>query len=84
VNKIQTATGKTKQCVIFSREIFLRHNCLWPKAVNENTTRPLRKHDVMKVCGTEYLTTEMELSLLTLKSRTVHKIVEYLTLGTIV
>ena len=43
--------------------------------------RPLRKHDVIKVCGIEYLTTELELLLPTFKSWTVHKIIEYLTLG---
>ena len=37
--------------------------------------------DVMQVCSIEYLTTEIELVLFTFKSRTVHKIIEYLTLG---
>jgi len=45
------------------------------------TTRPLRKHDVIKVCSIEYLTTEIELVLPTFKSRIVHNIIEYVSLG---
>jgi len=45
------------------------------------TTRPLHKHDIIKVCNIEYLTTEIELVLPTVKSWTIHKIMEYLTLG---
>jgi len=40
----------------------------------------LRKHDVIKLCSIEYLTTQIELALPTFKSWTVHKIIEYLTL----
>jgi len=78
-----------KHCLIFSRELFyvttvLCLNILWLKAVNEITARQtetsLRKHNVRKVRGIEYLTTEIELVLPTFKSRTIHKIVEYLTL----
>jgi len=52
---------------------------------NEITARQTRtglcKHDVIKVCSVEYLTTQIELVLLTFKSWTVHKIIKYLTLG---
>jgi len=57
---------------IFSREIFyvtivLCLNTLWLKAVNEITAKQtgtnLCKHDVIKVCGVEYLTTQIELVL---------------------
>jgi len=87
VNKYEQLQ-KMKHCLIFLGEIFyvtivLCLNILRLKAVNEITrTRPLRKHDVIKVYNIEYLTTEIELSLPTLKSWTVvHKIIEYLTLG---
>jgi len=39
------------------------------------------KHDVIKVCGIEYLTTQIDFMLPTFKSCTAHKIIEYLTLG---
>jgi len=39
---------------------------------NYFTARQTRKHDVMKVCSIEYLTTEIELVLPTFKSWTVH------------
>ena len=41
----------------------------------------LGKHDIIKVCNIEYLTTKTELVLPTFKSWTVHKIIEYLRLG---
>ena len=42
----------------------------------------LCKHDVIKVCNIEYLTTQIELVLRTFSQLwTVHKITEYLTLG---
>jgi len=44
-------------------------------------TRRRRKHDVIKVCSIEYLTTETELVLPTFKSWTVQKNIEYLALG---
>ena len=54
------------------------------KAVNEITARQtrtsFRKHDVIKVCNIEYLTTEIELVLPTFEFWTVHRIIEYLTL----
>ena len=65
--------------------IVLCLDILWLKAVNEITARQtltnLRKHDVIKVCSIEYLTTLIELVLPTFKSWTVHKIKEYLMLG---
>jgi len=79
-----------KHRLIFSREIFyativLCLNILWLKAVNDVTARQTRtssrKHDVIKVCSLEYLTTQIELVLPTFKYWTVHKIIEYLTLG---
>jgi len=75
---------------MFSRETFyivivLCLNILWLKAVSEITARQtltsLRKHDVIKVCSIEYLATQIELLLPTFKSWTVHKIIEYVTLG---
>ena len=53
-----------KHCLILSREIFyvtvvLCLNILWLKAVNGITARQhiasLRKHDVIKVCSIQYL-----------------------------
>ena len=89
--QIPTSTEKTEHCLIFPREIFhvtivLCLNILWLKAVNEITARQtrtsLRKHDVIKVCSIEYLTSQkIELVLPTFKSWTMHKILEYLTLG---
>ena len=80
-----------KHCLIFSREmfyvtIFLCLNILLLKTVNEITTRQtqtsLCKHDVIKVCSIENLTTQIELVLTTFfQLRTVHKIIVYLTLG---
>jgi len=79
-----------EHCLIFPRETFydttvLYSNILRLKAVNEITARQtqtsLRKHDVIKFCSIEYLTTQIELVLPTFKSGTVHKIIEYLTLG---
>jgi len=56
-----------KYCLIFSCDNFtivLRLNILWLKAVNEITARQtltsLCKHDVIKVCSIEYLTTQIE------------------------
>jgi len=73
---------------IISREIFyvtivLCLNILWLKAVitARQTQTSSRKHDVIKVCSIEYLTIQIELVLPTSKSWTVHKIIEYLTLG---
>jgi len=75
--------------LILSRKILyvtlvLCLNFLWLKAVSEITARQtrtsLRKHDVIKVCSVEHLTTQIELVLPTFKSWTVHKIMEYLTL----
>jgi len=63
--------------------IVLCLNILWLKAVNVNeitarqswlTRTSLRKHDVIKVCSIEYLTTQIELVLPTFKSWTIHKI----------
>jgi len=60
-----------EHCLIFSREIFyvtivLCLNILWLKAVNEITAKQtrtiLRKHDVIKVCIIEYLTTKNRFS----------------------
>jgi len=55
------------------------------KAVNEITARQtqtsLCKHGIIKLCSIEYLTTQIELVLPTFKSWTVHKIIQYLTLG---
>jgi len=81
-----------KYCLIFQREIFyvtivLRLNTLCLKAVSEITARQTRtrlcKHDVIKVRSIEYLTTQRELVLPTFFQLpgTVHKIIEYLTLG---
>ena len=79
-----------EHCLIFSHEIFcvrivLCLNIPRLKAVNEitasQTRTSLRKHDVIKVCSVEYLTTQIELVLQTFKSWTVHKSIEYLTLG---
>jgi len=75
---------------IFTRNI-LRHNCFMfkysvKKAVNEITARQTRTglyiHDVIIVCSIEYLTTQIELVLcqLSYNSRTVYKIMDYLTL----
>jgi len=86
----RTSTEKMEHCLIFSHETFyvtivLCLNILWLKAVNEITARQtrtsLRKHDVIKVCSIEYLTTQMESVLPTFKSWTVHEIMEYLTKG---
>jgi len=61
-----------KYCLIFSREllyvtIVLCLNILWLKGINEITARQTRtslcKHDVIKVCSIEYLTTQIELLL---------------------
>jgi len=44
----------------------------------------LGKHElayVLKVCGIEYLPIQTELVLPTFKSWTIHRIIEYLTLG---
>jgi len=76
-------------CMIFSREIFhvivvLCLNILWLEAVSKITSRQtltiLCKHDVIKVCSIEYLTTQVEL-VLPISSWTVHKILEYLMLA---
>jgi len=83
--QIRTSAKKMERCLIFSRHNSLCLNILWLKPVSEITVRQiqtiLRKHDVIKVCGIEYLTTQIELALATFKSWTVHKIMEYLTLG---
>jgi len=61
-----------KYCLIFSRQLFyviivLCLNILWLEAINEITARQTRislcKHDVIKVCSIEYLTTQIELML---------------------
>ena len=61
-----------KNCLIFSRKIFyvttvLCLIILWLKAIDEITARQTRtsscKHDVIKVCSIEYLTTQIELML---------------------
>jgi len=81
-----------EHCLIFSRDLFyativLRLNILRLKAAYEITAQQtrtsLRKHDIIKVCNIEYLTTQIELVLVlpTFKSRTIRKIMEYLTLG---
>ena len=60
-----------KYCLIFSREIFyvtivLCLNILWLKAINEITARQtwssLCKHDIIKVCSIEYLTTRISVA----------------------
>ena len=90
MNKYEQLQKKMKHYVIFSREIFyvtivLCLNILWLKAVNEITARQtwtsLCKHDVIKVCSVKDLTAQLELMLPTLKSWTVHRIIEYLALG---
>jgi len=79
---MRTATENTNHCPIFLREIFcviivLCLNILRLKAVNEitamQTRTSLRKHDVIKVCSIEYLTTQIDSLLPTFKSWTVHK-----------
>ena len=79
-----------KYCLIFSREIFYVTivfclNILWLKAVNEITARQtrisLRKHDVIKVSSIEYFNHTNRISVAIFQVRTVHKIIEYLTLG---
>ena len=86
--QIRTATEKMKHCLIFSRQIFyvtivLCLNILWLKANNEITARQTRTSFVKlrKVCSIEHLTAQIEFVLLPFKSWTVHKIIEYLTLG---
>jgi len=75
---------------IFTRNI-LRHNCFMfkysvKKAVSEITARQTRTglyiHDVIRVCSIEYLTTQIALVLcqFSYNSRTVYKIMDYLTL----
>jgi len=63
---------KMKYCLIFSREIVyvtivLCLNILRLKGINEITVGQTRtslcKHDVIKVCSIEYLTTQLELML---------------------
>ena len=66
--------------------IVLYLNILWLKTVDEITARQtwtsLCKHDITILCSVEYLTTQIELVLPTFfKSWTVHKVIEYLTLG---
>jgi len=58
-------------------------NILRLKAVNEITGRQTRASyaKFIKVCNIEYLTTQTQLVFPTFKSWTVHKIIEYLTLG---
>ena len=77
-----------KHCLIFSREIFyvttvLCLNILRLKAVNEIVARQTQTSFAKKQKNydIEYLTTQTELVLPTFKSWTVHKIIEYLTLG---
>ena len=88
--QIRTAAENMKHCLIFSREIFyisivLSLNILWLKAINEITARQTRtslhEHNVIRLCSIEYITTEIELVLPIFKSRNIHKIIEYLTLG---
>jgi len=64
--------SEVKYCLIFSREIFYVTvvsclNILRLKTVNEitagQTRTNLRKHDAIKVCSIEYLTTQIELVL---------------------
>ena len=62
-----------KYCLIFHVKYFvtivLCLNILWLKAINEITARQtrtnlhVRKHDFIKVCSMEYLTTQIELVL---------------------
>jgi len=79
---MRTSTENMNHCLIFLREIFcviivLCLNILWLKAVNEitamQTRTSLRKHDVIKVCSIEYLTTQIDWLLPTFKSWTVQK-----------
>jgi len=71
--------------IYFYVTIVLCLNILWLNAVSEITARQtqtsLHKHDVIKVCSIEYLTTQIESVLPTFKSWTVHRIIKYLTLG---
>jgi len=70
----------------FTSQLFCL-NILRVKAVNEIAARQTRtsscKHDFIRVCSIEYLTTQIELILMlpTFKSWTVHRIMEYLALG---
>jgi len=71
--QIRTSTEKKEHCLIFSREIFLRHNCSMFKyfltessrwnycQANKNSLRR-PKHNVIKVCSTEYLTPHNRIS----------------------
>ena len=77
-----------KHCPMFSREIFyvtdvLYLNILWLKAVNTITARQTRTSfaKLKKGCSIRHLTTQIELVLPTYKSWTVHKFIEYFTLG---
>jgi len=79
-----------KHCLIFSRKVFhvtivlikiTSSLVILPIIRFDYTIGPLRKHDAIKVCCTEYLTTEIELASPTFESWTVYKIKEYLTLG---
>jgi len=75
-----------KHCLVFLPEIFyftiiLCLNILRLIIRFYYTTRLLRKHDVIKVCSVEYLTTRIELVLPTFKSWIIHNIIEYLMLG---
>jgi len=83
--QIRTAAEKLKHCLIFSPELFyvtiikvLSSLLILPIIRFDYTTRTLCKHDVIKVCSVEYLTTEIELELVlpTFKSWIVHKIIE--------
>ena len=89
MNIYESTDKKMEHWLIFSRETFyativLCLNILWLKAVNEitaNQTRTsLSKHDVIKLCSIDYLTTQIELVSPTFKSWAVHKIIQYLTL----
>ena len=85
---MRIATEKMKHCLIYSHEIFyVTKNCLFKYSATYNvfkfnyTSRPLRKHDVIKVCSIEYLTTETQMVLPTFNSWTGYKIIEHFTLG---
>ena len=75
--------------LVFSRELFYVSCSVFKYSVTESsheitarqTRTSLRKHDVITVCSMDYLTTQIELVLPTFNFWTIHRIIEYLTLG---
>ena len=81
--KYEHLQRKMKHCLIFLHEI-VYFTVVFIKILSSSLlispyyvviTQP--KHDVVKVCSIEYLTTEIELMLPTFKSWTANKIIEY-------